>query len=128
MKTQVVVGLMVLSLIFAGRVLADEKQHDMDHATHEMAADVEATAENTVEAAGETVTEVKVEAQDAAALVVVGNKFCPVSGHAVGEMGPTQTIEYNGKVYNLCCAMCSKDFNKDPEKYIKIIEEKEGLK
>lgn len=58
----------------------------------------------------------------------VGNKFCPVSGEKVGQMGKVETIEYNGKMYNLCCAMCKKDFNKDPEKYIKKIEQKEGLK
>jgi len=60
--------------------------------------------------------------------VEVGNKICPVSGDKVGGMGKVETIEYNGKIYNLCCAMCKKDFNKDPEKHIKIIEEKEGLK
>ena len=28
---------------------------------------------------------------------------------------------YKGKVYNLCCPMCVKDFENDPEKYIGII-------
>ena len=56
-------------------------------------------------------------------LVKVGNKLCPVSGEKVGEMGDVVTFEYNGKAYNLCCAMCAKDFKKDPEKYSKIAEE-----
>ena len=53
----------------------------------------------------------------------VGNKICPVSGEKVGEMGDIVQIEYNGKIYNLCCAMCKKDFLENPEKYSKIAEE-----
>ncbi len=55
--------------------------------------------------------------------VNVGNKICPVSGEKVGEMGEVITFEYNGKVYNMCCAMCAKDFKKDPEKYSKIADD-----
>ncbi|MGE0269413.1 MAG: TRASH domain-containing protein [Candidatus Omnitrophota bacterium] len=54
--------------------------------------------------------------------VEVGNKICPVSGEKVGEMGDVVTYEYNGKIYNLCCAMCAKDFKKNPEKYSNIAE------
>ncbi|MBF0489248.1 MAG: YHS domain-containing protein [Candidatus Omnitrophica bacterium] len=31
-------------------------------------------------------------------------------------------VTYKGKIYNLCCSMCEKDFNKDPEKYTKLME------
>lgn len=55
--------------------------------------------------------------------VEVGNKICPVSGEEVGEMGEVIKYEYNGKIYNLCCPMCEKDFAKDPEKYSKIAED-----
>jgi len=55
--------------------------------------------------------------------VEVGNKICPVSGEKVGEMGEIVKVEHNGKIYNLCCAMCAKDFKEDPEKYVKIVEE-----
>ena len=62
--------------------------------------------------------------------VEVGNKICPVSGDKVplpgekGDMG-TEAVkyEYNGKIYNLCCPMCIKDFKKNPEKYSKIAED-----
>ena len=27
------------------------------------------------------------------------------------------------KTYNLCCSKCEKDFNKDPEKYSKMLDE-----
>ena len=60
---------------------------------------------------------------DGAAAVEVGNKICPVSGEKVGEMGEIIKYEYNGKIYNLCCSMCAKDFKKDPEKYSKIAED-----
>ena len=55
--------------------------------------------------------------------VEVGNKHCPVSGNKVGEMGPPIKVEYNGKVYNLCCSGCVSSFKSDPEKYSKIAED-----
>jgi len=55
--------------------------------------------------------------------IEVGNKVCPVSSNKVGEMGPAIKYTYNGKVYNLCCPMCIKDFKKNPEKYSKIAED-----
>ena len=55
--------------------------------------------------------------------VNVGNKICPVSGEKIGEMGEAFNFEYKGKVYHMCCAMCAKDFKKDPEKYSKIAED-----
>lgn len=60
---------------------------------------------------------------NAQAPVEVGNKICPVSGEKVGGMGDVVKYEHNGKIYNLCCAMCAKDFKKDPEKYSKIAED-----
>lgn len=53
----------------------------------------------------------------------VGNKICPVSGGKVGEMGEVVKVAYKGKMYNLCCAMCQKDFDKDPDKYSKMAED-----
>lgn len=55
----------------------------------------------------------------------VGNKICPVSEESIEAMGKPYREEYNGKVYNLCCKMCAKDFRKDPEKYIEKLEELE---
>ena len=61
--------------------------------------------------------------QTAVQPVEVGNKYCPVSGNKVGEMGPPIKVEYNGKVYNLCCAGCVSSFKNNPEKYSKIAED-----
>lgn len=61
--------------------------------------------------------------------VEIGNKVCPVSGNKIpvagekGDMGEAVRYEYNGKIYNLCCKMCVKDFKRNPEKYSKIAEE-----
>jgi YHS domain-containing protein len=52
----------------------------------------------------------------------VGNKICPVSGEKINEKMKA-TYEYKGKIYNFCCAMCIDEFKKDPEKYIKKVEE-----
>jgi len=54
--------------------------------------------------------------------VNVDNKICPVSGEKIDEKLKV-TYEYQGKVYNFCCASCVEKFKKDPDKYIKKIEE-----
>lgn len=61
--------------------------------------------------------------------VEVGNKICPISGDKVpvpgekGTMGDNPVkIQYKGKIYNLCCPMCVKDFKKSPEKYSAVAE------
>ena len=67
-------------------------------------------------------SETAVAAQDQ--FVEVNNKICPVSHEEVGKEGmQPHKVTYNGKIYNLCCGMCEKDFNKDPQKYTKIMEE-----
>lgn len=54
--------------------------------------------------------------------VNAGNKICPVSGEKIDEKMKA-TYEYQGKIYNFCCPMCVDMFKKDPEKYIKKVEE-----
>lgn len=64
-----------------------------------------------------------VEAGAPLAAVEVGNKICPVSGEKIGSRGPAYKVEHMGKIYNLCCSMCEKDFKSDPVKYISKVEE-----
>ena len=52
----------------------------------------------------------------------VNNKICPVIGNEISE-GSKVTYEYEGKIYHFCCPMCIEEFKKDPQKYIKKIEE-----
>ena len=54
--------------------------------------------------------------------VNVGNKICPVSGEKIDE-AKKAIYEYEGKIYNFCCPMCLADFKKDPQKYIKKVED-----
>ena len=55
-------------------------------------------------------------------VVEVGNTICPVSGEKIGTMGEAAHYKYKGKLYNLCCPMCVKDFAKNPEQYSKKAE------
>lgn len=72
----------------------------------------------------ESATEKPATEIKATAAAEVGNKICPVSGEKIGKMGEPVKYEHNGRIYNFCCPMCVKDFKKNPEKYIKILEEK----
>ena len=56
------------------------------------------------------------KAQDA------GNNICPITGEKIPE-NSNITYEYKGKIYHFCCAGCPEEFKKDPEKYIKKVEE-----
>jgi YHS domain-containing protein len=49
-------------------------------------------------------------------------KTCPVSGDKLGgDMGGPYVFSYKGQEVKLCCKSCKKDFDKNPEKYIKLI-------
>ena len=48
---------------------------------------------------------------------------CPVSGDKLGEMGKPFVIEYKGQEVKLCCKNCKKDFDKNPDKFIKKIRQ-----
>lgn len=67
-------------------------------------------------------TEVVKEAGFLEKVVNVGNKICPVSGEKIDEKLKA-TYEYDGKLYNFCCVSCVDDFKKDPQKYIKKVEQ-----
>ena len=50
-------------------------------------------------------------------------KTCIVSGDKIGEMGKPVTLTYKGQEMKFCCKDCVKDFKKDPEKWIKKLDE-----
>jgi hypothetical protein len=52
-------------------------------------------------------------------------KTCVVSGDKLGEMGDPYVYKYKDREIKFCCKGCLKDFNKDPKKYVKKIEEEE---
>jgi YHS domain-containing protein len=53
-------------------------------------------------------------------------KTCVVSGDKIGEMGKPVMLIYKGQEMKFCCKDCVKDFNKDPDKYIKKLAEAEA--
>ena len=51
-------------------------------------------------------------------------KTCPVSGDKLGaDMGKPYVFVYQGQEVKLCCPMCKADFDKDPAKYLKKIQD-----
>ena len=50
---------------------------------------------------------------------------CVVSGEKLGEMGAPYVHKHNSREVRFCCKGCLKDFNKDPEKYLKVLAEAE---
>lgn len=89
----------------------------------------EAKGSNSKIAQTDTAAHEHTPAPEAAAAVKeavnVGNKICPVGGEKIEEKIKA-TYEYEGKIYNFCCAMCIDEFKKDPQKYIKKIEEEKA--
>ena len=47
---------------------------------------------------------------------------CPVSGEKLGEMGDPVVINYQGREIRFCCGMCPAKFNKEPAKYLAVID------
>jgi YHS domain-containing protein len=112
MKGKFVIFATVLSLALGSYAFAEETQ---------------AAVEETMAAMDQMEAAVVAEAADAAAVVEEAapkmNKVCPISGHEIGSMGEAVEVEYNGKKYNLCCAMCKADFEKDPAKFAKMMDD-----
>lgn len=59
--------------------------------------------------------------------VDIGNKICPVSGDEIKEDSKV-TYEYEGKVYNFCCAGCIEPFKKNPQEYINKVSDELNAK
>ncbi len=49
-------------------------------------------------------------------------KVCPVSGSLLGSMDKPYKMTVKGKVLFLCCDGCKDAVDKDPEKYLKILD------
>ncbi len=103
MKRYVCLAILGL-VVFASAAFAMSCGADMSHEGHDKASQVES------------------------ATVDVGNKICPVTGEDIDEASKA-TYEYEGKIYNFCCAGCIEPFKKEPQKYIdKVNAELEAAK
>lgn len=48
---------------------------------------------------------------------------CIVTDNELGSMGDYVSMVYKGQEIKFCCKPCIKKFNKDPEKYMKTLQE-----
>ena len=48
---------------------------------------------------------------------------CVVSGEKLGEMGKPYNYIYKNRLVEFCCGNCVETFDKDPEKYLKMIDD-----
>jgi Cu(I)/Ag(I) efflux system membrane fusion protein len=51
-------------------------------------------------------------------LLAVKQKFCPVSGMALGAMGKPEKVEVKGQAVFLCCDGCRQPLIDEPDKYL----------
>jgi YHS domain-containing protein len=49
-------------------------------------------------------------------------KKCIVSDEELGSMGDAYTFVHKGQEIKLCCKSCKKDFDKNPDKFLKKLE------
>jgi YHS domain-containing protein len=47
---------------------------------------------------------------------------CVVTGEKLGEMGKPYNYVYKGRLVRFCCPHCKAEFNKDPAKYLAMID------
>jgi YHS domain-containing protein len=69
----------------------------------------------------ESSSEINMEKNSETASAQIWNKVCPVKGEEIDANAPT--FEYNGKLIGFCCPGCDSKFQKDPEKYMKNLNE-----
>lgn len=48
---------------------------------------------------------------------------CLISGEKLGSMGKPYVLTYQGTEVKFCCSHCKPEFEKDPAKYLKAIED-----
>lgn len=53
---------------------------------------------------------------------------CVISGEKLDSMGKPYVFTSEGTEVRLCCSHCKPDFEKNPAKYIKIIEDAKAAK
>ncbi len=49
-------------------------------------------------------------------------KVCVVSGEDLGSMGKPEEVTHKGVLVKLCCEGCKEDFDKDPAKYVALLQ------
>ena len=107
----------VVVLLAAGLVLftgCEREPQTMEEAIEEGAEEIREQAEETADELEEAAEEVK-EAAEKLQSSAAEQTTCPVMG---GKINPDLFVEYEGKKVYFCCAGCSEQFLKDPQKYL----------
>ena len=110
--------ILMLSIItfFGALVLAQDKPESTNKGKHECMKESSGCC-----ATHESHSEMKIDNTKETANAQAWNKVCPVKGEEIDADAPT--VEYNGKVIGFCCPGCDSKFQKDPEKYMKNLNE-----
>ena len=69
----------------------------------------------------ESKSEVNIENNVETQVVQIWNNVCPVEGGKIKSDSPT--IEHDGKLIGFCCSGCETKFEKDPETYLKNLND-----
>jgi YHS domain-containing protein len=69
----------------------------------------------------ESHSEAKMDATNETAVVQIWNKVCPVEGSKVKSDSPS--FEHNGRLIGFCCEDCTAKFKRNPETYLKNLNE-----
>ena len=55
-----------------------------------------------------------------------GQRNCPVTGEALGSMGPPIPVNVQGQTVYVCCQGCSKRLLREPDKYLAKVAAERG--
>lgn len=69
----------------------------------------------------ENKSEVNLKTNEDTAVVQIWNKVCPVEGGKIKSDSPS--FEFSGKLIGLCCEECNVKFRRNPETYLKNLNE-----
>ena len=118
---------MVLTLVtfFGALILAQDKPEttnkDKQECSKSCCANKEMHNNMKMDDSKESHSNMQIKDSTETATVQIWNKVCSVKGEEVDAEAPT--VEYNGKVIGFCCPGCDSKFQKDPEKYMKNLNE-----
>jgi YHS domain-containing protein len=105
--TALAVPLTLVALFSLGCGKADEKRPAAGTAQGEEDAEIEKALAS-------------LPAEDQAA--ARAQRVCPVSGEALGSMGPPVKVEVEGREVFICCENCKAELEADPDKYLAKLE------
>jgi hypothetical protein len=111
--------LVVLSIVVAG---CNEGTTPVKKATTGPAAKAAGTTDKADDLAGLK------ELGEADRKLAEQQKVCPKTGELLGSMGKPYKINLKGRVVFLCCEGCEEEVKKDPDKYLKILDDKMAKK